>query len=264
MRSLLAAGQVEYLCSADPAVTPALFEIYQGIERRSWKSGAGTAIGRDPHWNASFGELLEAHQPMLVSIHIVLLDGVPVAGLITGAFGEGLYALDIVFDDSLRRLAPGSAVLLMGLRQAINGRFTFLNLLSGFAYFKLRWQADMSGTCNAQIYRVGTPFYWRRVFGDLNRWLRATPAPPGAALSNPARAEATAVVRAPALHAAELQRIAALIARARQGRGEFLSAAQLAALMPFAARRTGAGPDRTIYTSQPAGPPGSTAENDPE
>ncbi len=60
----------------------------------------------------------------------------------------------------------------MGMRQAINGHFTFLNLLSGFDYFKLRWQADISGTSNAQIYRVGGPFFWHRLSGDLKRRMR--------------------------------------------------------------------------------------------
>lgn len=236
MRSLLAAGRVEYLSSADPAVTPTLFEIYQDIERRSWKADAGTAIGRHPLWIPWFRELLEARQPMRVSIHIILLDGIPVAGLITGAFGEGLYALHIVFDESLRRLAPGSAVLLMGMRQAIDGHFTFLNLLSGFDYFKLRWQADMSGTRNAQIYRVGGPFFWHRLSGDLKRGMYTPPMQPVVALFNPARAKNAAVPSELATPGVELQHIDALIARARRGGGEFLSAAQLATLMPFAVR----------------------------
>jgi len=234
MRSLLAAGKVEYLSSSDPAATPALFEIYQGIERRSWKADAGAAIGRHPQWIAWFGDLLAARQPMHVSIHIVLLDGMPAAGLITGAFSEGLYALHIVFDDSLRRLAPGSAVLLMGMRQAINGHFAFLNLLSGFGYFKLRWLADMSATRNAQIYRIGTPFFWHRLSGDLKRCLHARTARLRAVLSNPAHHD---VARTLGVPVAERAHIADLVARARQCQGEFLSPAELAALMPFAARR---------------------------
>ncbi len=260
MRSLLGAGQVEYLSSSDPAATPALFEIYQGIEQRSWKADAGAAIGRHPQWAGYFGDLLAAGQPMHVSIHILLLDGTPVAGLITGAFGAGLYALHIVFDDSLRRLAPGSAMLLMGMRQAIEGRFAFVNLLSGFGYFKARWQAEMSSTRNAQIYRVGTPYFWRRVSGDLARGLRGAAGPRRLALSNPARRAAAqaagsapdAGLRTAGTPVADRRRTAALIARAREGRAEFLSAAELAALMPFAARRPAAMPGRAA--ARPAQP----------
>jgi hypothetical protein len=49
-----------------------------------------------PQWIVLFGELLEARQPMHVSIHIILLDGIPVAELITGVFGERLYALHCI------------------------------------------------------------------------------------------------------------------------------------------------------------------------
>jgi hypothetical protein len=139
MRSLLAAGEVEYLASSDPATTPALLELYHSIEPSSWKSRAGVTIGRYPQWVEYFKGLLDARQPMRVSIQVLLLDGLPIAGLISGAFMKGLYALHIVYDDRLSRLAPGSAMLLMGMRQAIDGRYAFFNLLSGFGYYKVRW-----------------------------------------------------------------------------------------------------------------------------
>ena len=247
MRSLLAAGEVEYLVSSDPDTTPALFELYRSIEPRSWKSRAGVNIGRHPQWVEYFQGLLAAHQPMRVSIHLLLLDGVPIAGLITGAFGQGLYALHIVYDHSLSQLGPGSAILLMSMRQAIDGRYAFFNLLSGFGYYKVRWQAQMSETRNVQIYRIGTPFFWRRVVGDLKRRLFPVGAPQTALLFNPMRRdtleheeEPTHEAAAPnaALSTQERVRIAALITKVRNGEGEFLSSTQLATLMPFDTQRS--------------------------
>lgn len=245
MRSLLATGEVEYLASSDPATTPALFDLYRSIEARSWKSRAGGAIGRHPRWVEYFQGLLEARQPLRVSIHVLLLDGVPIAGLITGAFEQGLYALHIVFDNSLSRLAPGSAVLLMSMRQAIDGRYAFFNLLSGFGYYKVRWQAQMTETRNAQIYRIGTPFFWRRVLGDLKRRVFPAAAQHAAMLFNPTRRDvvendnepADDATLKPQLTSEERERIAALIVQVRQGRGEFLSPSELAALMPFETQR---------------------------
>ena len=245
MRTLLAAGEVEYLVSSDPHTTPALFELYCSIEPRSWKSRAGTAIGRHSHWAEYFKGLLAAHQPLRISIHVLLLDGVPVAGLITGAFEQGLYALHIVSDNSLMRLAPGSAVLLMSMRQAIDGNYAFFNLLSGFGYYKARWQAQMTATHNAQIYRIGTPFFWHRRLGDLKRWLFRATEKHTAVLFNPTRREVIEnneeaghdALHQPQLSPQEYARIAALISQVRQGRGEFLSPAQLAALMPFETQR---------------------------
>jgi len=246
MRSLLAAGGVEYLASSDPATTPALFELYHGIEPRSWKSRAGVAIGRNPRWVEYFRGLLDAQQPMRVSIQLLLLDGIPIAGLISGAFMKGLYALHIVYDERLRRLAPGSAMLLMGMRQAIDGRYAFFNLLSGFGYYKVRWQAQMTETRIAQIYRAGGILFWRRVFGDWKRWVFSAKPAQTPELFNPLRrdtgereGEQTGPGQIPELPLdnEERERVAALIAEVRKGQGEFLTAAGLAAVMPFATQR---------------------------
>ena len=246
MRSLMAAGEVEYLASSDPATTPALFELYRSIESRSWKSRAGAAIGRHSQWGDYFQGLLKPHQPMRISIHLLLLDGVPIAGLITGAFERGLYALHIVSDNSLSRLAPGSAVLLMSMRQAIDGHYAFFNLLSGFGYYKVRWQAQMTATHNAQIYRVGTPFFWHRRLGDWKRWLFRTTEQHAGVLFNPTRRDAvenndepahddtTFLPQSPAQECPDMK---ALIVKVRQGEGEFLCPTELAALMPFPTQR---------------------------
>jgi len=246
MRSLLAAGEVEYLASSDPAITPALFELYHSIEPRSWKSRAGAAIGRYPQWVEYFKGLLDARQPMRVSIQLLLLDGVPVAGFISGAFMKRLYALHMVYDERLSRLAPGSALLLMAMRQAIDGRYALFNLLSGFGYYKVRWQAQMTETRIAQIYRAGSLLFWRRVLGDWMRRVFSARPNKAPVLFNSLRrdvgereseqAERGKIPRLPISHE-ERERIAALIAEVRKGQGEFLSAAELAALMPFETQR---------------------------
>lgn len=247
MRGLLAAGEVEYLFSSSPDTTPALFELYRSIELRSWKLHAGEALGRHPQWTEYFKGLLDADQPMRISIHVLLLDGVPVAGLINGAFEQELYALHIVSDQLMNRVAPGSAVLLMGMRQAIDGGYTCFNLLSGFGYYKTRWQARMTETRNVQIYRIGTPFFWHRVLGDWKRAMFPGIEQHGAAFFNPMRRKiiehdvdqeaANEAPLKPQLSAEECKRIAALVVEVRHGRGEFLSASQLAALMPFETQR---------------------------
>lgn len=244
MRTLLAAGEVQVLASSDPQVLAPLFELYRGIEPHSWKAQADAVISRDRQSVDYYTGLMDAAQPMRVWIQVLLLDGVPIAGLISGAFGKGLYALHIVYDDRLARLAPGSAILFMGMRLAIGSSCEFFNLLRGFGYYKARWLAHMSETSSLQIYRTGTPFYWRRVLGDvqrrwLGRWFGKTD-DSAAALSNPARQDIGKVPRTPADEAPmqlagpeQRKHYAALIAKVRRGRGEFLSASQLAATMPF-------------------------------
>jgi hypothetical protein len=243
IRTLLSAGEVEFLMSSDPATTPYLFELYRVIEPRSWKSKADAAIGRDSMWIEYYKGLLDARQPMRVSIHVLLLDGMPIAGLINGSFEKGLYALHIVYDQGLSRLAPGVAVLLMGMRHAINGRYAFFDLLWGFGYYKTRWLAEMTETRSVQIYRRGGTFFWQRMLGDLKRRMLGRRPGRETALFNPVSRDvselqaASSAAFAPEIGAEEKKRVAVLVARVRQGQGEFLSQEALASIMPFQTQR---------------------------
>jgi CelD/BcsL family acetyltransferase involved in cellulose biosynthesis len=243
IRTLLSAGEVECLMSSDPAITPYLFDLYRIVESRSWKSTADAAIGRDPKWVEYYRGLLGARQPMHFSIHVLLLDGVPIAGLINGSFQKGLYALHITYDQGLSRLAPGAAVLLMGMRQAIDGRFAFFDLLWGFGYYKTRWLAEMTETRSVQIYRKGGIFFWRRMLGDLKRRLPGRGTGRESVLFNPVSRDAIELQATPGaaprpeMTVSEKKRVAALVTQVRRGQGEFLSAAALASVMPFETHR---------------------------
>jgi hypothetical protein len=242
LNALFDAGEVELLSSSDPADTPALLELYLGIEPRSWKAQANADIGRHPQRIAYFRSLLEPRQPMRVSIHLLLMDGVPVAGLISGAFERSLYALHIVYDDRLNRLGPGSTMLLLGMRQAIEGGFAFFNLLSGFGYFKVRWLAEATPLNVAQIYRRGSPMYWRRRLGDLRRRLMPRAAEGAVPMFNPSRrAVADAQPPPPVFDAGQRARMASLIGAVRRGHGVHLSQAQLAAILPLGRGRLPSG-----------------------
>jgi hypothetical protein len=242
MRNLLAAGEVQFLSSEDAGSTPALLELYMIVERRSWKARADATIGPHPQRVGYILSLLDAKQPMRVSIHILLLDGIPVAGLITGAYLTGLYALHTVYDDRYSRLAPGAAMLLMGVRQAIEGQYAFFNLLSGFAYFKARWLAEITETRIAQIYRAGGVMSWHRWLGDCKRRILSDGSPGRFALFNVVRRTLMGSKTGPATTTEaeisppdldERARVAMLVAVVRRGRCEFLSATGLVAAMPF-------------------------------
>jgi hypothetical protein len=256
MRKLLASGAAELLTSSDPASTPALLELYCSIEKRSWKSKTDLAIGGTPERLDYFRALLDARQPMQAVIQILVLNGVPIAGLISGAFtgpaDKGLYALHMVFDQRLSPAGPGSTILMMGIRYAIEGRFAFMNLLSGFGYYKTRWLADMTATRCAQIYRIGGVFFWRRLLGDARRWL-IVHAPPAVRRRLPAAHDididerqqdlpgTTLEPRPPLVTSTEHAVFARLMAEARRGRCEWLSTPELMGAMP-------------VVTAQPATP----------
>lgn len=246
VRHLFEAGKLELLSSSHPSTTPTLFELYRNIEPHSWKSKANANIGRHPERVEYVKGLLAARQPMRISIHVLVLDGVPIAGYIVGAFMKGLYALHIVYDDRLSRLAPGTAMQLMGVRQAVDGQYVFFNLLSGFGYYKVRWLAEITETRIAQIYRKGSLVFWHRVIGDWKRRMFSTKSRAAPEDFNPIRRDVSEREggqmepdKIPEFQTSpeERERLATLIAEARNGQGEFLSATELAAVMPFEMKR---------------------------
>ena len=112
------------------------------------------------------------------------------------------------------------------MRLAIESDCDSFNLMHGFGYYKARWLADMHDTHSLQIYRVGTPFYWRRLLGDLQRRWSSKDHGDAAALFNPARREVgradPVATETPQIAAAERQEhayYASLIAAVRRGRG---------------------------------------------
>jgi CelD/BcsL family acetyltransferase involved in cellulose biosynthesis len=242
-RSLLAAGNVNLVTATDAPACALLLELYQGVVARSWKARTTGGFEQHPTWARYYGGLTAADQPMRLIVQLLLLDGIPLAGLLSGAFDGGLYALHIAYDERYARLAPGSAILLMGMRLAIEGKFTSFNLLRGSGYYKTRWLARMSGTQSVQIYRTGTPFFWRRRLGDLRRSCFGE----SASLDGgpPRDEERRSGARGPIPTSGvcdESARYAGLVEQVRRAPVELLSAAQLSALLPFATRRASSSP----------------------
>jgi hypothetical protein len=231
-RGLAGAGHLELLSSTEPAASRSLLDLYLSIESHSWKPAAQVDISRTPRRLAFLHSLLEDNQPMRISILLLMLDGVPVAGLINGRYLNGLYALHIVYDMRWARLSPGSAILLMGVGEAIDQGCAFFNLLSGFSYYKTSWLAEVTPTRIAQIYRRGSLPYWHRRAGDWWRRFASPAAPATPARFNPAR---RAVLVEPSSNepgdeSAERARAASLREEGLRQGGHLLAANELAAV----------------------------------
>ncbi len=241
MRKLHASGTLELLSSDDPVCTPALLELYCGVEARSWKAPTALNLCSDQARLAYHRGLLDERQPMRVAILILMLDRVPIAGFIVGGFDQGsrktLYGIHLTYDRGLHAVAPGSAILPLAMHRAISAGYAGLNLLSGFGYYKSRWLADVTPLRSVLVYRVGGLPYWRRRIGDLRRKWRPGPGEP-ALQYNTARRDAAPGEAAPTISASCRDAYARLIERVQLGQHELLGAADLARALPFLAKGT--------------------------
>jgi CelD/BcsL family acetyltransferase involved in cellulose biosynthesis len=207
-RALAAMGRLEHLASSDPAATPILFELCRTIEARSWKADADATISRSSRRIEFFRQLLGPRSPLRVRIDLLLLDGIPVAGLICGEFAKRLYAMHTVFDNAYSSVGPGGSALLFGMREAIEGGYLCFNLLSGFSYYKTRWQANVTKTHSVQVFRVGSARFFQALLGEVRRSL--LPNPEDDADFNLTRRESASTVSQ--IASAERVRIEALVA----------------------------------------------------
>ena len=181
------AGRLETLTSSDPAAVPALLELYLDVERRSWKEAAHAGVRRDPRRVAFFRALAQPGQPMPLTVHLVLIDGLPVAGSIAGVFGGVLQALEICFDQDYEQTGCGHLGGLLNFRQAMREGLREVNMNGNYAYNKAHYGAEATPTWAVQVYRVGGLPWLKAQAGRIKRWLKPEAAPAGA--FNPERRE---------------------------------------------------------------------------
>ncbi len=174
-RRLLTSGNVEVVSCTDARGRSAMLDLYLDLERRSWKQEAAAGIGRSARRVKFFRALCAADQPLQLGFDFVLLDGLPIAGMVSGAFGDRLYGLEMAFDGDHDDLAPGHLLSLMAIRRAIAGGFRFLNLNGNYSYYKAKLGGVVTATSSVQIFRVGSLPWARTLAGDLKRRLRALP-----------------------------------------------------------------------------------------
>jgi CelD/BcsL family acetyltransferase involved in cellulose biosynthesis len=238
-RRLFEAGDVEVVSSSAPAALPGLLDVYRSVELLSWKSGIDGVVGGDPGRIDYFRGLIQPHQPMRVSIRLLTLDGCPIAGIINGRFVDGMYALQIAYDEAFFDLDPGAMMLLVSMKEAIDGRCAFYDLLSGYGYYKERWLARMTPSRSVQVYRTGSLHHLKAILGEYKRHILGNNDPQVTAQRNLAK-EAATDRRVPAVDsgAADRQRgdSTRLLAELRASGAPIdrLSHGELVDAMPFA------------------------------
>lgn len=172
IRRLFREGRIELCLAADQVSLEGMFDLYLDLEKRSWKSKVDGHIGRHPKRIAFFRRLLEPDQPMRMGVSLMLLDGLPIAGLVTGTFAGESYFFEEAFDEGFKDLAPGNVMTLLLVRDAIEQGCRAIDMLGNYAYYKQQWLATVTETESVQLFRKGTLVDLKALAGEAWRWLR--------------------------------------------------------------------------------------------
>ena len=178
-RRLFAAGTVQLVLAEGPAAVAPWFDAYCELDARSWKRGTAASISRDPRRIRYYREILAARGGLEPGFVGILLDGVLVAGQITGGNAaaapgrHGTWLLETAYDQHYSNLGPGNLVLLLAVSEAIRRGDRHLNFMQNFAYYKHRWGADPVDVVSVQVIRRRSLHNARALLGDARRRLLA-------------------------------------------------------------------------------------------
>jgi hypothetical protein len=233
VRRTFATGHVESIACTDPRGASDMLDLYLDLERRSWKAAGHAGIGRDPRRIAFYRALCAEEQPLRIEIDLLLLDGLPIAGTLTGSFNGIFHALETCFDADYRDLGCGNVAVLLFFRRAMAANVREINMNGNYAYYKERLGGVVTETSAVQIYRVGSVPWLKAQAGALKRRLR--PPIEDKVEFNPDRRanEEHSTVRPE--HAEERARVRATL-EALEGRGvrlDRLSGSELEAVIPL-------------------------------
>ncbi len=169
-RKLYASGDVGLLMVEGPEATAAFFDAYLELETRSWKHQSAAAVSRHPLRKKFYSKVVSGQAGIEPSMIGVTLDGVLIAALINGRFGDRMWSMEMAFDESFNELGPGQLLLLLAVMDGVEKNCRSLNFFQLHGYFKRRWLADEFPVVNVQLIRRPSLHHVRALLGDALRW----------------------------------------------------------------------------------------------
>jgi CelD/BcsL family acetyltransferase involved in cellulose biosynthesis len=124
------------------------------VEGSGWKAGSGTAILSDPRTQRLYTDFARAAAAAgWLRLHLLELDGVPVAADLNCVFAGGTFLVKTGFDERYARFSPGLVLRGEVLRAAIQEGSRFYDFLGGPDGYKLRWTTDLRPRTAIKAYR---------------------------------------------------------------------------------------------------------------
>ena len=188
-RRLFASGEPELILADGAPAVSAWFDAYCELDGRSWKHGGPASIRRHPRRVRFYREFVGGRAGFDPSFIGVVLDGVLIAALLTGANAtaapesHGAWCLEMAYDQCRADLGPGQLLLLLAVGEAIDKGHAHLSFMQQFAYYKHRWGAQPIDVVNVQVIRRASLHNIRAWLGELRS--RSAAARPQAATTAP-------------------------------------------------------------------------------
>jgi CelD/BcsL family acetyltransferase involved in cellulose biosynthesis len=129
-------------------------DAFLRVESSGWKSGTGTAILSDPRTERLYRDFAHAAAAAgWLRLHLLELDGVPLAADLDCRFAGGTFLVKTGFDERYGRFSPGLVLRGEVLRAAVEEGSRFYDFLGGPDSYKLRWTSELRPRAALKAYR---------------------------------------------------------------------------------------------------------------
>ncbi len=167
-RALQRTGNLGFRTVTGGPELPSAFDHLLRVEASGWKARAGTAILNNPAAEALYRSFAaRASARGWLRVHLLELDGEPIAADLNCSFGRTGLLIKTGFDERHAALSPGLVLRARVLRAAIEEGLELYDFLAGAQPYKLRWGAQVRRRVTLLAYRGPQTFpdrlYERRV-----------------------------------------------------------------------------------------------------
>jgi CelD/BcsL family acetyltransferase involved in cellulose biosynthesis len=153
-RALERAGRLRFRTTSGGEALEHDLEAFLRLESSGWKADSGTAILSDPRTARLYrGFATAVAAAGWLRLHLLELDGVPIAGDLDCAFGGGTFLIKTGFDERYAEFSPGLVLRGAVLRAAIEEGSGFYDFLGGPDSYKLRWTTIVRRRSTVKGYR---------------------------------------------------------------------------------------------------------------
>jgi CelD/BcsL family acetyltransferase involved in cellulose biosynthesis len=148
-KRLEAQGRVEIVTATDPETAERVIDDVLAIEEKSWKLDGDNGKTVHRHITAFYPALTRSCADRgWLRLHVLYLDGKPIAYLYGVLFRDLLYALWTSYDGEYASLSPGIVIVLHGLRRAFEEGVPVVDFLGA----ETRWKIEVSDGTRSHVH----------------------------------------------------------------------------------------------------------------